>query len=152
MKKLIYDYKYKKDFKVGEFFSLLMIEKIKKENLKFDYITFIPTNKITLEKRGFNQCEYLAKKIAEEFNKEVIEILEKRADAKEQKKLLPSERAKNVRRAYYVKNKELELDNKRLLIIDDVMTTGETLKSSVEKIKKYYNIEAFLLTVVKSSI
>lgn len=152
MKKLISEFKYKKNFNVGEFFLFLLCEKIKSENISFDYVTFIPMNKLALKKRGFNQCEYLAKKIAENTDKKLIDILGKKDGVKEQKTLSRTERADNIKDAFYVKYENLDINNKRVLLIDDVITSGETLINSVKTLKEYYNIEIFLLTVVKSSI
>lgn len=152
MKKLVAEFKYKKNFNVGEFFSFLLCEKIKIEKIKFDYITFIPMDKVALRKRGFNQCEYLAKMISENIGKELISVLGKKSGIKEQKTLSRAERAENIKDAFYIKNKNLNINNKKILLIDDVITSGETLINSTKILKKYYNIEIFLLTVVKSSI
>lgn len=152
MKKLISEFKYKKNFNVGEFFSYLLCKKIKSENISFDYVTFIPMNKLALKKRGFNQCEYLAKKVAENTGKKLIDVLGKKEGIKEQKTLSKAERANNIKDAFYIKHKNLDISNKKILLIDDVITSGETLISSVRTLKEYYNIEIFLLTVVKSSI
>lgn len=152
IKKLVSEFKYKKNFNVGEFFSHLLYRKVVDEKIDFDYITYIPMNKSALRKREFNQCEYLAKKLSEKTGKEVIQILGKREGVKEQKTLCKSERLENIKGAFYIDINDLYLENKRILLLDDVVTSGATLLSSTKILKKYYNIDVFLLTVVKSSI
>lgn len=109
-------------------------------------------NKSALRKREFNQCEYLAKKLSEKVGKEVIQMLSKKEGIKEQKTLCKSERLENIKDAFYIGKKRLCIENKKVLLLDDVVTSGATLISSTTILKKYYNIDVFLLTVVKSSI
>ena len=58
-----------------------------------DYIiTYIPMSKKSKRKRGFNQCEYIAKKIAYNLNIPCKKILNKKRENKEQKRLKYNER------------------------------------------------------------
>lgn len=152
IKKLVSEFKYKKNFNVGEFFAHLLYKRIIEEKIEFDYITYIPMNKSALRKREFNQCKYLAKKLSEKVGKEVIQMLSKKEGIKEQKTLCKSERLENIKDAFYIDKKRLCIENKKVLLLDDVVTSGATLISSTTILKKYYNIDVFLLTVVKSSI
>ncbi|MGL4656281.1 MAG: ComF family protein [Sarcina sp.] len=150
MRSLVIEYKEKRNFEVGEYFIKLLEEKIKKENIEFDFITFVPSNKSTIKRRGFDHGEYLAKAISERFDKKVIQFLNKKEELIAQKKLTAYNRRENIKNAFEILN--IELENKRVLLIDDVLTTGNTLSICKEIIEKNNKVDIILLTVIKSSI
>ena len=107
-------------------------------------------SKNSIKKRGFNQCEVIAKHLSEELNIPVSKSLIKIKDTKEQKSLSKEERYKNIKDAFEIRDKKIL--NKRILLIDDVVTTGATLLEC-EKIFKKYNVEEItVLTIAKSHI
>ena len=65
LKSLILRLKYHRDFTAGDILAELLGDYIK-ENIDYkDYvISYIPMSKKSQKKRGFNQCEYIAKKAA----------------------------------------------------------------------------------------
>lgn len=150
MRKLVIEYKEKRNFEVGEYFVKLLVEKIKSEKIKFDVVTFVPSNKNTVRRRNFDHGVYLAKGVAKEFDKEVLTFLYKREDLLEQKKLTASSRRENLKNAFDIL--EMNLKNKTVLLVDDVLTTGNTLSACTEIIKKYNKVDIIYLTVIKSSI
>ncbi|WP_297517922.1 hypothetical protein [uncultured Clostridium sp.] len=152
MRKLIVAYKSKKNFEVGEYFIKILIDKIEKEKIEFDLITFVPSSKVTIRKRGFDHGRYLAKGISSYFNKEIIEILYKTENSKEQKKLSAYERRKNMESAFKIIEKKSSVDGKRILFIDDILTTGYTVSICKSIIEKSYKVDIIPLTVIKSSI
>lgn len=153
MRNLVIDFKYRKNFECGEFFISLLEEKIKKENIEFDYISFVPSTRKVIKQRGFDHCLFLANGLKDKFNKPVLNLLKKKENVEEQKKLASSKRKRNVENAFIVSDRvKLDLNNKRILFIDDLSTTGATLESCQNTIKKVYKSEIILLTVVKSSI
>lgn len=98
LKQLILNLKYKKDFSAGDILSDLLSDYIK-DNIEYDnyVLSYIPLSKKSMKKRGFNQCEYIAKKVSEKLNIGVIEILIKYKDTSEQKTLNKHERSNNVK-------------------------------------------------------
>lgn len=151
IKDLILRLKYKGDFHAGEILVLLLEEKIKKENLNIDYITYVPIAKDAMKKKEFNQCEYLAKELGKRLDKKVAQVLKKKNKVKEQKTLTKEERDKNVSKAFEIIDLKL-LEGKNILLLDDVITTGSTLKYCTLELKKIKDIEIFLLTIAKSNI
>ncbi len=151
IKDLILRLKYKGDFHAGEILVLLLEEKIKKENLNIDYITYVPIAKDAMKKKEFNQCEYLAKELGKRLDKKVAQVLKKKNKVKEQKTLTKEERDKNVSEAFEIIDLKL-LEGKNILLLDDVITTGSTLKYCTLELKKIKDIEIFLLTIAKSNI
>ncbi|PWX28400.1 ComF family protein, partial [Clostridium perfringens] len=125
--------------------------KIKESNLDVDFITYVPVAKDSLRKKEFNQCEYLSKELGKRLGIKSIETLKKRNKVKEQKSLSKEEREKNVKNAFKLKRYK-NLEGKSIILLDDVMTTGSTLKACVRELKKIKDIKIFLLTIAKSNI
>lgn len=157
MRELLIDFKYKRNFEVGDYFISLIVNKIKKEKLNFDYITFVPGSKNTIKKRGFDQCEYLARGVSKKIDIPLIQILEKSDVVLEQKTLTAEQRKRNIENAFILKkniNRKLKenLIQKKVLLLDDVITTGSTLNICKKNLEKVNKIQIHLLTVMKSSI
>lgn len=151
VKDLILRFKYKGDFHAGEILKILLEDKIREANIKIDYITFVPVAKDALKKKEFNQCEYLARELGKDLDIKVIKLLEKKNKVKEQKTLSKEEREKNIRGAFKLSFSK-GLEGCSILLLDDVITTGSTLKSCIIEIKKIKDIKIFLLTIAKSNI
>ena len=152
LKKLILDFKYKKDFESAEILVELILDKIGDGSEYKDYIfTFIPISKNTLKKRGFNQCEYIANEIAMNLNMKVINTLEKVKETKVQKTLLREERLRNIKGAFRVIDKS-KVEGKKLILIDDVITTGATISEGEKVLLESGAKEIKILTLAKSHI
>ncbi|MGL4990634.1 MAG: ComF family protein [Sarcina sp.] len=151
-RKLIMNYKSGNNFEVGDYFVELLTQKIISLDLKVDYITYVPSSKKSIKRRGFDPAEYLSKKTSDKIKIKSIESLYKRENIKEQKKLTAYERSKNLKQAFYAKEGLNFLNGKTILLIDDVITTGQTLENCIKELEKMYNIDIIILTVIKSSI
>lgn len=152
LRTLVMNYKSKHNFEVGDYFARLLFEKIEKENLNFDYITFVPSSKEAIKRRGFDHAKYMVKELEKLNNKKVIQILYKNDDTKEQKKLNAVDRSKNLRLAFDIDENLDFLNGSTILLVDDVVTTSETLRACIKKIEKNYKVNIIVLTVIKSSI
>jgi competence protein ComFC len=152
LKDLILKFKYKNNFTAGDILTEFLEEYIVK-NFKYkEYIiTYIPLSKKSKKIRGFNQCEYIAKKISKDLSIEVLEVLIKQKETKEQKRLKRAERHENIKDAFKIK-KGIELNNCNIILIDDVITTGATLQEAYKLLKKFEVKDIKLLTLAKSHI
>lgn len=149
---LVMNYKSRNNFEVGDYFVDLLTKKIISLDLNVDYITFVPSSIKSIKLRGFDPAKYLSKKTADKIKVKCIESLYKRENVKEQKKLTAYERGKNLKQAFYAKEGLSFLNRKTILLIDDVITTGQTLETCIKELEKFYNIDIIILTVIKSSI
>ncbi len=100
-----------------------------------DFISPVPLNKARQRWRGFNQAEILAQALSEKSNIPIFNLLIRKKNTKTQKDLPLSERLKNVRDAFIVTSTQ-NLSNKNILLIDDVCTTGATLRQAAKALKK----------------
>ena len=97
-------------------------------------------------KRGYNQSKLLALGLSSKVNVEVVDCLEKVKETKRQSKLTKSQRQKNLKGAFRVVNKSL-IKGKRVLLVDDVLTTGTTVNAVCEKLLKAGAVAVDVLTV-----
>lgn len=151
MMELILKLKYKSDFRSGEAIGYYMINIIKKYNLKCDYICYVPMTSSSLKKRGYNQSEFLAKFISNSINIPIIHCLDKIRQTKDQIGLSGNERWENMLGSIsFVKNNNIKY--KKILLIDDVITTGATAFSCISELIKNGAEEITLLTAAKSKV
>ncbi|MGL4850783.1 MAG: ComF family protein [Clostridium sp.] len=150
LKKLILSFKFSKNFTSGDILSKFLIQKLENED-KDCIITYVPLSKKRLKKRGFNQCEYLARKVGEALNIEVLDTLEQVEEIREQKTLGVKERRENVKNAFVCKNSKI-IKKKKIILIDDVITTGATIRECEKILKNNDVLSIKVLTIGKSDI
>ncbi|WP_294154303.1 ComF family protein [uncultured Clostridium sp.] len=152
LKQLILKFKYYSDFTAGYILSELLVDYIL-NNYRYEefIITYIPLSKKSKKKRGFNQCQYLAERISRDLNMCCKEVLIKRKDNKEQKKLKYNERFENIKNIFELKN-SINIKDLKLIVIDDITTSGATMEEACRILKKYGAKEIKLLTLAKSQI
>ena len=92
----------------------------------FDLITCVPMHPKDMEVRGYNQSEILAKELGRLLNLPFVETLEKIKRTKKQHQLQYKERLKNLNGVFRIIDKDA-VRGKRILIVDDIVTTGTTL-------------------------
>jgi len=99
-----------------------------------EVIVSVPMSKGEIQKRGFNQSLELAKRLGKRLNVLVAKQgLSKIKETRPQRQLSRQERLQNVKKVF-VSQKELQ--NKKVLLIDDVLTTGATCKECVRVLKQ----------------
>ncbi|MCH5209929.1 MAG: ComF family protein [Oscillospiraceae bacterium] len=97
---------------------------------EFDYIVPVPLHKKRFLERGYNQSEMIAKYIADR-NGIIMrtDILKRIRATEKQSKLKGINRALNVKDAFLC---EENIDGKKIILFDDVCTTGGTLRSCAD--------------------
>ncbi|MCT8975826.1 ComF family protein [Clostridium sp. CX1] len=151
MMELVLMLKYKSNFRAGETIANYMIKRIEKEEIEFDAVTYIPMSKKSLKKRGYNQSKYLAKTIGDALNKPLVSYLCKIKDTKDQIGLSGNERWNNVQESFDVIDK-INVKNKNILLVDDVITTGATAFSCAYQLMKKGAKKITILTAAKSKV
>ena len=93
----------------------------------FDILTWVPVSRLRRMKRGFDQVELLARETARQLGVEAVPCLKKIRHTPPQSGLKSAaQRRANVLGAYRVVSPETILD-KRVLLLDDIITTGATV-------------------------
>jgi Predicted amidophosphoribosyltransferases len=106
----------------------IMLERLPLGAVEFDCIVPIPLHWYRKAWRGFNQSEIIASAIARVYNKPVAHLLKRSRRTVFQSNLTAIERASNVRNAFVLSEKiASQYVGKKILLVDDLMTTGATL-------------------------
>jgi len=101
--------------------------KISFSDYHFDAITSVPISAKRRKLRGYNQSELIARSTGKYLNLPYHEYLIKTEDNKEQHKLSEIQRQRNVKGVYKPK-RESQIVGKNILLVDDIVTTGATLR------------------------
>ncbi len=111
----------------------------------FDLITYVPTTKKHIKNRGYNQAELLAKKVSQIMDVPCEEILVKTYETAPQHTLPEMKRTGNILGVFDVQ-KESDIEFKRILLCDDVKTTGATLNECAKTLLIGGAAEVFCVT------
>ena len=147
----LHRYKFEGKAMYAPFFAQILAESIA-ENLEncYDIITYVPVSKKRKRKRGYDQAELLAKQLANILNKPLAVCLEKSVHTKAQSGLEHLEaRFANVRNAYHV-IENADITEKRILLVDDVITTGATLSEAAKCLLKAGAEEVLCASLAKT--
>lgn len=113
-----------------------------------DGIVPVPLSRKRLKERGFNQSLLMAREISEKAKIPILmDILVKNRETPPQTGLSARERLVNLKNAFEVKGDIREL---RILLFDDVMTTGATVTECSKKLMKAGAKEVSVLTLARS--
>ena len=129
IRKLILDYKFhEKPYMYVCFVNfVLKNEKIFEKLQSYDTIIPVPISRKRMKERGYNQSLLIAKKLSKEVKIPLqANCLLKTRNIIEQSKLNKEQRKQNIQNVYELKNGEI-LNKKRILLIDDIYTTGSTV-------------------------
>jgi ComF family protein len=135
---LIHQLKYKNQPEISRFLgNWLGKELVKCENYNFvDMIIPVPLHLKKLKKRGFNQVEGFGKALAFHLKKEYVDnVLIKTTNTASQVKKTRLERWQFKDELFTTKNLNL-IENKHILLVDDIITTGATLENCIIELKK----------------
>lgn len=116
------------------------------EGYDFDLCTFVPSAKDDYKKRGYNQAELLAKDFCERTNLKCEELLVKNFSTEAQHNLSSAERSGNLLGAIDLKD-GVDIENMRILLVDDIKTTGSTLNECAKNLLIGGAAEVFCLTI-----
>ncbi len=141
-------YKFRDYSYLYKFFSEIIINNCNLKN-NYDIILPVPIHRKRKQKRGYNQSELIAKEVAKNTNIEYSnKVLIKIVDTVPQSTLNQSQRMENVLGIYEVINSQ-NINQKRILLIDDIYTTGSTVNECSKILKQNGARTIDVLTIAK---
>ncbi|MET2985391.1 ComF family protein [Aureibaculum conchae] len=146
---LIYQLKYKGQQDIGTFLGNWMGKELKdsKRFPKIDCVVPVPLHEKRLKKRGYNQLTTFGLSISEIIEATYVEdVLIRKSVTETQTLKQRFERWKNVQEIFYVNDPNF-FNNKHVLLIDDVITTGATLEACAKQILKSNNVKISIVTM-----
>lgn len=133
---MISDYKFNRNTSLSKIFSSLIDEYI--FNNKFiiddiDYVITVPSSLKTFKNRGFDHIRLIFDFIVKKYDLIYMQDFKKIKDTKAQHTLNLEERIVNLKDAFYCNT---NLKNKTVLIFDDIITTGNTIRQIIKVLNK----------------
>jgi ComF family protein len=145
---LIHRIKYNDDGYALKALSPLAMEYMLPDNLKPDMVIPVPLHSKRLRKRGFNQSLRLGRTIFPHIPLG-IDILTKTLNTKPQTELSMKERHRNVKNAFETAS-PLPKGVETILLLDDVYTTGATVRACAKALKRAGAKEVHVFTVART--
>ncbi|NMA73327.1 MAG: ComF family protein [Bacteroidales bacterium] len=148
--KILYHLKYKGDKELGELLAFIMANEILQTSDFFqciDVLIPVPLHPDKLKERGYNQSEWIAKGISRATHIPIdTQSLVRRRFTETQTRKSVWERQENIQGAFDLIKVD-SLLNKRVLLIDDVVTTGATLTSCAVALSSIPGVEINFLAL-----
>lgn len=153
IRKAILNYKFNDKSYIYETFVNILKnnEKICKKISSYDIMIPIPISKKRFKQRGYNQSSIFAKKVANILKiKYLDKAILKIKNNQPQSVLNQEERIENVQNVYKINEKYIPmLNNKKILLIDDIFTTGSTANECSKILKQIEAKEIGIFTIAK---
>jgi len=149
LKIAIHKFKYQNYQALGKEFAPLLANCYTINHLKTDVIVPVPLHKSRYKERGYNQSTLLAKGLSKLIGQPIdSKTLVRHRVTKTQMTLKAKERKNNVTKAFACQSKALE--DKSILLIDDVCTTGATLDACAQALKQMNTRAVYGLTLARA--
>ena len=129
-------YKFRGVTAYGAAYAEFIAKCIDESDISCDIITWVPLSRRRLRKRGYDQARILAEETAKRLGCPCVQLLKKKTDTRPQSGIRNAEeRQKNAKGVYVCCTPEKTKD-KRVLVIDDIVTTGATLSECASELQK----------------
>lgn len=151
VRKLILRYKFSNKAYLNHFFAneIAKNEKTKEVLKQYDMIIPVPMHKKKMQKRGYNQTELVANELEKSLEIPARkDILSKVVNTTTQSKLGGKARQTNIQHAFFIQN-DIEVENKKIILLDDIYTTGATSEECSRVLKEAGASEILVLVLAK---
>lgn len=154
VKRLLFTYKYRpyvSDLRgiLSELFveGIIQNEHFIKRRTPDSVLIPVPLHSMKHRQRGYNHAALLAKIIGDKLGMKVIDVIVRTRKTTSQFLLKKEEREANVRGVFELKKDGMRIDADTVFLVDDVVTTGSTLKEITKILKKEGVIRVYGLTL-----
>ena len=145
---LVLKLKYNSEGDVAKFVAPFLGEAITEYGIKADVIIPVPLTPRRTRERGYNQAGLIAAEVSKLIGVPVVDdFLVRVKHTKAQKKMTLKQRQENLKGAFNIKPPYSTIKDKRVLLIDDVLTTGTTVDECARVLKKAKPKSVEVLTI-----
>jgi ComF family protein len=130
---------------IGAHLAGAMVETAR--DLRADAVAWVPLSRRRLRRRGFDQAEVLARRVADRLDLPVRPMLERVRETRAQARLSGPERRRALAGAFRARGRRLP---QRVLLVDDVLTTGATAAACSRALKEAGTGHVAVLTAARS--
>lgn len=153
MRQSIYRFKYDNKREYADFYleELLRLYGGWIKSLKVEAVIPVPLHNRKYRVRGFNQAQVLAEGIGRAMNIPVLtEVVGRKKSTIAQKNLNDKERQENIKNAFKITNNEVKLN--KILLVDDIYTTGSTMDAVAGVLRENGVKEIFFICLCTSGV
>jgi ComF family protein len=145
---LLHELKYKGKTEIGFHLGEILGKKITESDLvKPDVIIPLPLFWKKEKQRGYNQSQFFAEGLSAELQIPVASNAIKRIrESESQTRKSRFDRIENVEHIFQLKDNH-QIDNKHILLVDDVLTTGATIEACADAILQAKNVRLSIATI-----
>jgi competence protein ComFC len=138
---------------LGEWFAERLAEVVRREGetLAADVVVPVPLHRDREKERGYNQADLIARPLARKLRRPHRPILLMRTRPRPDKHVLSLEERWESVRGAFVMRRGSRVDNLRVLLVDDVMTTGATLDACSQALREAGAKTVVGLTVARAT-
>lgn len=127
VRKSLLRYKFYNARSYGQVYGRLLAMKLLQRNMDFDVLTWVPISRRRKIRRGYDQVQLIARAVSKELGITAIPTLKKIRNAPPQSTIIDeSAKRANILGAYHTLDPD-SIRGKKVLILDDIITTGSTV-------------------------
>ena len=151
-KVLVLSLKYYGNTYMARYIAQIMKDKLDFEQINTDYIIPVPLHKKRMKIRGFNQSEKISRYLSNLTKIPLMDCIKRNRNTKRLYSLNKIQREKELKNAFEVKDGSEKIKGKKVLLIDDIFTTGTTVNEISKKLRIYGAEEIVVLTFLTRNI
>ena len=151
VRKVMHDFKYRRQIHFRHLLGSWLAESLADPRLtgrRFDFVVPVPLHSARKRERGFNQAELLALSLRRLTGLPVVNALQRTRYTTTQTQFDRNERMENLRGAFRLRRGS-NVQDLRMLLVDDVLTTGSTLSECAKVLKKAGAISVHAATAAR---
>lgn len=142
---LVHKLKYGGGKYLAEVMAEFMADEYYESGFDADIVTFVPMHEKKKHKRGYNQAEEIARALSGILELPLVDVLDRVKLTDNLAKLGKAERAEAIDGAIAL-NPGVKVKRKKILLVDDVFTTGATSNECARVLKRAQSSKIFVLT------
>ncbi len=148
LRELVHVFKYQKVYTLAKPLAKRMLAAVPRD-LVFDVIVPVPMHWRKRIARGFNQAELLAEELSRSLHIPLKSALRRTRSSPAQVSMTSAQRRASLRKGSFAASKADAAAGRRVLLVDDVFTTGATARACARELKRAGASHVTLLTLAR---